>query len=99
MKRQVRILRKAQIDLEEIHRYVERDRPGAADRLLERILVGIESLERFSGRGVRPKDERLRLLGYRVLVEGEYLVFYKVLRAQVRVYRVVHGRRKYRHMI
>ena len=99
MKRTVRILRKAQADIEEMHRYVERDQPEAADRLIERFLNGIESLERVPNRGVLPRDDRLRTLGFRVLVEGEHLIFYKVVRTQVRVYRVIHGQRKYEHMI
>ena len=99
MKHSVRVLRRAQNDLIEIHRYVERDKPAAADRLVTRLLDAIESLERFPDRGLAPRDERLRRLGLRVLVEGDYLVFYKVLRTQIRVYRVIHGKRKYRHLL
>jgi len=99
MKRSVRILRKAQSDLREILDYVQRDRPEAADRLLRRLLGDIESLETLPNRGTVPRDSRLSRLGFRVLVVGDYLVFYKVLRSQVRVYRVLHGPRKYEHMI
>jgi toxin ParE1/3/4 len=99
MKRVVRILRHAQLDLAETQRYAARDRPAAAQRLVERLLGSIESLEKLSNRGVVPRDARLAALGYRVLVEGEHLVFYKVSPKQVRVYRVLHGRRKYAHLI
>ncbi len=99
MRRAVRILRRAQFDLLEIQRYAERDRPDAAKPLVERLLVAIESLEELPDRGSVPRDPRLAALGFRVLIEGEYLVFYKVLRTQVRVYRVLHGSRKYAHMI
>jgi len=99
MKRTVRILRKAQADLEEIQRYVERDRPEAAERLVSRLLNRIETLERFPKTGVLPRDDRLRTLGFRVIMEGEHLIFYKLVRTQVRIYRVIHGRRKYKHMI
>ncbi len=99
MKRSVRLLRRAQNDLIEIHDYVHRDRPNAADRRIAKLLDTIESLEQLADRGVVPRDERLRSLGYRVLIEGEYLVFYKTLRTQVRIYRVVHGRRRYRHLV
>jgi len=99
MKRTVRILRRAQFDLTEIQRYVERDRPDAGRRIAERLLDSIESLTEMSKRGAVPRDERLAALGYRVLVQGEHLVFYKVLRAQVRLYRVLHGRRRYAHLI
>jgi len=99
MKREVRVLRRAQSDLLETQRYAERDRPAAAKRLVDRLVISIESLEDMSARGTVPRDERLAALGYRVLVEGEHLVFYKVLRTQVRVYRVLHGRRKYAHLV
>jgi toxin ParE1/3/4 len=99
MKRTVRILKRAQNDLEEIQRYIRRDRPDKADQLVENLLGCIESLEEMPDRGVVPRDERLASLGYRVLIEQEYLVFYKVLRSQVRVYRVVHGRRRYGEVV
>jgi len=99
MKREVRILRRAQFDLLETQRYAERDRPAAATRLVDRLVISIESLEDMSARETVPRDERLAAPGYRVLVEGERLVFYKVLRTQVRVYRVLHGRRKYAHLV
>ena len=98
-RRSVRILRRAQDDLVEINRYIQRDRPGAAGRFTEKLLDSIESLEINPERGARPRDQRLRELGYRVLVQGEYLVFYKVLPRQVRVYRVLHGRRRYSDLV
>lgn len=95
MTRQVRILRAAERDLEEIYRYLSRDRPRTAQTTVERILDGVESLSEHADRGSKPKDDRLRALGYRYLVHTPYLIFYKILPRQVRVYRVLHGRRKY----
>ena len=37
--------------------------------------------------------------GYRHLARGEYLIFYKVLPSVVRVYRVLHGRRRYQNVL
>lgn len=99
MSRSVRILRRAQHDLVEIQRYVERDRPAAAGRLVGRLLNAVESLGRMPERRAVPRDERLASREYRVLVEGDHLVFYKVLRNQVRIYRVLHGRRRYGHLL
>ena len=99
MKRSVRILRKAQSDLEEIRRYIERDRPDAAGQLIDRLLDGLESLARLPEQGRTPRDDRLRKLGFRVLIVGDHLVFYKILRTHVRVYRVIHGRRGYAQLI
>jgi toxin ParE1/3/4 len=99
VKRAVRILRRAQIDLVEIQEYVSRDDPTAADRLIAALVSDLERLGGFPSRGSRPGDERLRKAGYRYLVHGEYLIFYKVLSTQVRVYRVLHGRRIYDSML
>jgi plasmid stabilization system protein ParE len=99
LKRAVRVLRRAQIDLLEIRAYVSRDRPQAADTLVASLLEGLRSLERFSERGAVPRDARLRRAGYRCLVRGEYLIFYKSLRRQIRVYRILHGRRQYAHLL
>jgi toxin ParE1/3/4 len=93
--RQVRILRRAERDLEEAYRYAMRDKPQAAHAALTRLLATIESLADHPDRGAVPKDSRLRQLGYRVLVHGAYLILYKILRRQIRVYRVLHGRRRY----
>ena len=99
MKKKVRILHRAQKDLTEILDYIARDPPRAAARFVDKLLSKIEWLENLPEMGVVPKDEYLTARGYRVLVEGEYLIFYKILSRQVRIYRVLHGRRKYRHLL
>lgn len=99
MKRTVRVLRRAQADLIDIQAYVVRDNPAAAEDLIGGILSLMQTLEAFPERGARPKDPHLRQAGYRFVTHGEYLIFYKVLRAQVRVYRVLHGRRRYEDLL
>jgi addiction module RelE/StbE family toxin len=91
----VRVLRRAQRDLLEIRRYIARDSPEAADRVVDGLLEAIESLDERPLRGARPRDERLRRLGFRFLVVAPHLIFYKVIRREVRVYRVLHGKRAY----
>ena len=99
MIKKVRLLRRALSDLEEIRRYVERDRPEAARRLVFRLLDAAESLGDHSERGTRPRDERLRALGYRFVVVNPYVLFFKIGQNNVRVYRVLHGHRRYRAML
>ena len=63
-------------------------------------LDAIERLESMTVRGGSvPRDERLRSLGYRYLVEGPYLIFYERLARQVRVYRVIHGKRVFEGLL
>lgn len=99
MKRAVRVLRRAQLDLLELQAYVLHDNPAAAGRLIDALVVELARLGRFPSRGAHPRDERLRRAGYRYVVHGEYLIFYKVLGSHVRVYRVLHGRRMYRDLL
>ena len=99
MKTKVRLLRRALQDLDEIRRYIERDRPGAAERVLTRLLDAAESLGAHSERGARPRDERLHGLGYRFLIVETYLMSFKVRGANVLIHRVLHGHRRYRALL
>jgi plasmid stabilization system protein ParE len=99
VKRAVRLLRRARQDLEEIDAYISREAPLRVERFMVTLLDAIESLATMPDRGASPRDEVLRGRGYRVLLHEPYPVFYKVLRRQVRVYRVLHGRRAYRELV
>jgi len=99
MKRTVRVLRRAQRDVQEIYDYLNREAPTSADEIVDEILEAIESLTTLSARGARPRDATLRAAEFRFLVVGVYLVFYKTVGKQVRVYRVLYGRRAYRELL
>jgi toxin ParE1/3/4 len=97
--RKVRLLPRAIRDLQEIRRYIERDRPETARRLLSRLFDVAAALAANPERGARPRDERLRSLGYRFLVVRAYLLSYKVGPRSVIVYRVLPGHQRYREML
>ncbi|MBI3301021.1 MAG: type II toxin-antitoxin system RelE/ParE family toxin [Deltaproteobacteria bacterium] len=99
MTQPVRILRRAQTDLLEIQAYIARDNPAAAEGLVNAILDLLHSLGTLPDRSAIPKDAHLQQAGYRYMQHGEYLIFYKVLRSQVRVYRILHGRRLYKDLL
>ncbi|TMQ06305.1 MAG: type II toxin-antitoxin system RelE/ParE family toxin [Deltaproteobacteria bacterium] len=99
MIRRVRVLRRAQRDLQEIYDFIVREAPRRADPFIDGLLGTIENLATMSERGAIPRDELLRQQGYRFLVHGPYLVFYKVLKRDVRVYRVVRGSRAYHSLL
>ena len=99
MTRAVRVLRRAQRDLQQVYDLVAREAPLRADRFIDELLAAVESLQELADRGATPRDPTLRDQGYRFLVHGRYLVFYKVLPRQVRVYRVLDGRRAYRGLL
>jgi len=45
--------------------------------------------------GAVPNDERLRKLGYRILVVDKYLVSYVVKGRMIQIRRILHGARQY----
>lgn len=99
MKRTVRILRRAERDLQLIYDEAVHERPLRADAFIDRILDRIASLATMGERGSVPRDPALAARGYRFVVVGSYLAFYKVGRGQIRVYRVLHGHRAYRDLL
>jgi plasmid stabilization system protein ParE len=99
MTRSVRVLGKATADLVEIKRYLDRDSPKAAGRVIDGLLAAIESLGDLPESGPVPRDERLKRLGYRVLKRDRHLVFYRIVGKQVRVCRVLHQRRAWERLL
>lgn len=99
MNRTVRVLRRAERDLQQIYDFVAREAPGRAGHFIDGLFDAIESLAAIADRGPKPRDPTLRNQGYRFLVHSDYLVFYKVLPRQVRIYRVLHGHRAYRGLL
>jgi plasmid stabilization system protein ParE len=99
MNRQVRILRRAQAVLLEIQGYLQSTSPGDVEGVVGGLLAAIERLGRFPESGPVIRDERLRRSGYRYLLEGWYIIFYKLIGAHVRIYRILHQRRAYQRLL
>ncbi len=69
-----------------------------ANRFLNKIDRTITRLEKFPLSGAIPRDKRLAEKGYRMLVIGDYLVFYRFKRTRVVIHRVLHGKRRYQFL-
>ena len=84
-------------DMMEIADYIRLDSPQAAERTKVELDKAIGALADFPFMHPVPKDKRLAQKGYRMLVVGNYLVFYQVFEAknEVRIRRVIHGKRLY----
>ncbi len=95
----IRYLSTAQKDLDEIFDYVLRDKPSAAALLLEKFDHSISQLSLNPELGVVPKDDRLKNLGYRMLIVEKYLVFYVIKRQSIQIRRIIHGARKYSFLL
>ena len=93
MRRSVRVLRRAEHDLVEIVAWLERERPAAAGKVVDALLEGIEGLADVAATGASPHDEILRARGFRFVVVRSWLVFFRIRGAQVRVMRILHGKR------
>ncbi|NMA68510.1 MAG: type II toxin-antitoxin system RelE/ParE family toxin [Desulfitobacterium sp.] len=91
----------AEKDLTEILEYILIDNPAAALNFLDEIDKAISELSSFPYMGSIPKDQRLILLNYRMLIVENYLVFYVVLEDEevVEIRRILHGKRKYDFLV
>ena len=92
---EIRYLSTAEKDLIDIFEYIKQDNPAGAISQLEKFDMSISQLVLNPFLGVIPKDERLKKLGYRMLIVDKYLVFYVVKTKIVQVRRIIHGARRY----
>jgi toxin ParE1/3/4 len=91
----IRLLGPAEQDLSEIYEYIAADSTTAADRTLARIEKDLNTLARQPLLGRIPRDNDISRLGYRYLIIGDYLAFYRVEGAVLFVYGIIHGFRDY----
>ena len=92
---EIRYLSTAENDLYDIFDYIMMDNPSAAVSMLEKFNQSISQLAFNPELGVSPKDDRLKKLGYRILIIGKYLIFYVVKTNTIQIRRIIHGARQY----
>jgi addiction module RelE/StbE family toxin len=95
----IRYLSAAENDLDDIFDYITKDNPSAAVSLLKKFDDAISQLALNPELGVVPKDDRLKKLGYRILIIGKYLVFYVKKADTVQIRRIIHGARQYSFLL
>jgi plasmid stabilization system protein ParE len=90
------LLAPAQRELEEIACvHLERVGPQSARGITDCIYSSLEHLKRFPEMGYRCRDKQLAMAGYRTLVCGNYLCFYRQIGKYVFVHHIVDGRSDY----
>ncbi len=89
----VRYLPVALDDLISIFDWIADDSPANADKFLKKLDQQILNLKNHPSLGRIPRDERLKIAGYRVLIIESYLVFYIVRDKTVEIHRIIHGSR------
>ena len=93
------ILGTAQADLEEIAQlHLELVGPNSARNISDKIYGSLDRLRDFPFMGTAIGDEGLRKRGFRKLVSGNYLCFYRVVQKTVLVYHIVDGRTEYKRL-
>ena len=82
----------AERDLISIARYIARDNPTAAEKIIGQLIQETSSLANFPNRGGLYKDRP----GARFTVVGQYLVVYRVFESskEVRILRYWHASRE-----
>ena len=96
---EIRYLSTAENDLDEIFDYIMMDNPSAAVSMLEKFNHSISQLAFNPELGVVSKDDRLKKMGYRILIIGKYLVFYVLKANTVQIRRIIHGARQYNFLL
>ena len=91
----VRFLREALEDLEEIILYIAQDSPQAALHMHDKIIEKANDLTIFPKRGRLVPDKKMSAAGYRMLGVKPYIAFYRVVECSVFIYRVLHGATNY----
>lgn len=89
----LQLLSIAEQDFLDIVEYVAAENLLAAHHVANHIEQSLERLRRHPFLGKVPTDPKLARMGYRVLIVGDYLVFYKMRGKTVLVYRIIHGAR------
>lgn len=89
----LRLLSTAEQDFLDIIEYLAAENVSAAHTVANHLEKQLQSLQRHPFLGKVPSDSKLAKMGYRVLVVGDYLVFYKVRGKTVMIYRIIHGAR------
>jgi len=80
-------------DLISIFDWIADDSPANAAAFIEKLNQRIGRLRTHPFLGHLPRDDKLKSLGYRVLVIESYLVFYIVRGKTVEIHRVVQDSR------
>ena len=78
----------ARLRLQEIHDYVAKDKPMAAERLAMRIVAAVQALRKYPHMGRAGAGPEIREL---VIGKTPYVVFYKVRGRTITINTIWHG--------
>ena len=94
------LLTPAQRELEEIARvHLVVVGPSSARKITDRIYTALGKLQTHPKMGIVCRDQRLASGGYRMLICGVYLCFYRLIANTIFVYHIVDSRVNYPKLI
>ena len=91
----VKLTLSAYDDLDRMTDYLIERNAAAAEKIYREIMDSIKKLGAFPQLGTLHEDAELRLVGYRKLVVGDYIVIYRVFEESVTIYHVFNFRQDY----
>jgi len=99
--RKIRISEDAYADIDEMFSYISAENKTAASTLRQRIYTGIKGLNNFPYKYpvVQTEDIPGATPGYRYMVVGSYMVFYRVLDDAIVIARILHTRQNCLHLL
>ena len=98
-KYEIQYLEIAKNDLEDIFDYILKDNPNSASEILNEIDDTVSKLADFPELGKKPKDDKLKAFGYRVLVIEKYLIFYIITEKILEIHRILHSSRDFNNLL
>lgn len=93
----IQLLKTAVKDMDDIAvYYTAKSGIKTAERITDKILSSLERLENFPLSGSYPPDEDLKKAGFRMIISGEYISVYRVVKNSVFIYHIFNGARDYK---
>jgi len=96
---QVKLLKIAEDDFTEIVSYIAAENPTAAEAIADKIEKNLLLLSENPELGRIPRDEDIRLIGYRYIIVQNYIILYTFEQKTILVHRILHGARNYKTLI
>jgi len=106
---QIRLLKVAEEDFTEIISFIAAENPKAAETTATKIEKNLELLlvnpllvnpllvNPLLGRV--PRDEDIKILGYRYLIVSNYIIFYTIEEKTIYIHRILHSAQNYKAIL
>ncbi len=100
-KYRIRYAQQAVDDMDAIFDYIVLENQDAALKMLSEFEKSIDRLAEapYIGAAIRTDEPMMIAPGYRYLVVSPYLIFYRVVDAEVRIGRVLHSRQDWLQLL